>query len=54
VVEAARDSRFDAIGLHLFITNPDAGNGRSPLQFAESGDVDTALNLIAAANAQGG
>jgi hypothetical protein len=53
VLEAADESRLDALSLHLFMTNPDAGDGRSPLEAAESGDVDTAVRLVAAANAQG-
>jgi hypothetical protein len=54
IVAAAKDVHLDPVGLHLFMTNPDAGNGRSPLALAESGDIDTVLKLIAAANAQGG
>jgi hypothetical protein len=53
IISAAQASRLDALSLHLFMTNPDAGDGRSPLDAAESGDVDTALALVAAANAQG-
>jgi hypothetical protein len=53
VVEAASEARLDAMGLHLFMTNPEAGDNRSPLDAAEAGDVDTAVKLVSAANAQG-
>lgn len=54
ILEAAESARLDGLGLHLFMTNPEAGDGRSPLQAAEAGDVETAMKLVAAANAQGG
>jgi hypothetical protein len=53
VLAAAEDARLDALGLHLFMTNPEAGDGRSPLEAADSGDVETTVALVAAANAQG-
>lgn len=54
VLTAADAARLDPLSLHLFMTNPDAGNGRSPLEYAEAGDVDTTVALVTAANAQGG
>lgn len=53
VLEAAAAARLDGLALHGFMTNPDAGDGRSPLVAAEAGDVETAVKLVAAANAQG-
>ena len=53
VVDAARSARLDGLTLHRFMTDADAGDGRSPLEAAEAGDVDTAVTLVAAANAQG-
>jgi hypothetical protein len=53
VVEAAQSARLDGLTLHRFMTDPGAGDGRSPLEVAESGDIDTAVRLVAAANAQG-
>ena len=53
IVDAAAQSRLDPLALHQFMTNPDAGDGRSPLAAAEAGDVETAIELVAAANAQG-
>lgn len=54
VLAAADTARLDGLGLQLFMTNPEAGDGRSPLQAAASGDAETAVKLVAAANAQGG
>ncbi len=53
VLEAAEVARLDPLGLHMFMTNPEAGDNRSPLQAAEDGDIDTAVKLVTAANAQG-
>lgn len=53
VVEASEKARLSPLALHLFMTNPDAGDNRSPLQAAEAGDVDTAVKMVTAANAQG-
>jgi hypothetical protein len=53
IISAARASRLDSLSLHLFMTNPEAGDGRSPLEAAEAGELDTAVALVAAANAQG-
>jgi hypothetical protein len=54
VLAAAAEARLDGLGLHLFMTNPEAGDGRSPLEAAEAGDVATTVKLVAAANALGG
>jgi hypothetical protein len=54
VLAAAAEARLDGLALHLFMTNPEAGDGRSPLEAAEAGDVETAVKLVAAANALGG
>jgi hypothetical protein len=53
VLEAAEDARLDPLSLHLFMTNDEAGSDGSPLEAAEAGDLDTAVKLVAAANAQG-
>lgn len=53
VLAAAAQARLDGLALHGFMTNPEAGDGRSPLAAAEAGDVETAVALVAAANAQG-
>ena len=53
VLEAAEAAQLDGLVLHGFMTNRDAGDGRSPLAAAEAGDVETAVKLVAAANAQG-
>ena len=53
ILHAATEARLDGLALHLFMTNREAGDGRSPLETAESGDVETAVKLVAAANAQG-
>jgi hypothetical protein len=53
VLEAAAEARLDELALHRFMTNPEAGDGRSPLQAADSGDVETAVRLVAAANELG-
>jgi hypothetical protein len=54
VIEAAEEARLEPLAMHLFMTNPDAGYDRSPLEAAEAGDVHTTVELVAAANAQGG
>jgi hypothetical protein len=54
VLEAAEEARLDGLAPQLFMTNPEAGDGRSPLEAAESGDIETTMKLVAAANAQGG
>ena len=53
ILDAAQAARLDGLGLHLLMTNPRAGNGRSPLELAESGALDTAVQVVAAANAHG-
>jgi hypothetical protein len=53
VLGVATGAGLDPIGFHLFMTNPEAGDDRSPLDAAEAGDVETAIKLVSAANAQG-
>jgi hypothetical protein len=53
ILDAAEEARLDPLSLHLFMTNEEAGSAGSPLDTAEAGDLDTAVKLVAAANAQG-
>ena len=48
----AAGERLDPLTLHLVVTG--AEDGPAPLELADSGDVETAVALVAAANAQGG
>lgn len=53
LVAAAEDARLDPLALHLFMTNPDAGNGATPLALLEQGRGDLVERLVRAASAQG-
>lgn len=52
VVAAADDARIDPLALHLFMTNPGAGNGRTPLELVEQGELALVERLLRAAGAQ--
>lgn len=49
---AAEEARLDPLALHLFMTNPDAGNGQTPLALIERGDIDLVERLVRAAGTQ--
>jgi len=49
---AAEDARLDPLALHLFITNPAAGNGQTPLALLEDGGQALVERLIRAAGSQ--
>ena len=53
ITAAAEDARLDPLALHRFMTNPDAGNGRTPLDLIEQGDAELVERLVRAAGAQG-
>ena len=50
---AAEDARLDPLALHLFMTNPAAGNGQTPLALLEQGDQQLVERLVRAAGSQG-
>jgi hypothetical protein len=52
ITAAAEDARMDALALHLFMTNPAAGNGQTPLALADQGDVALVERLIRTAGSQ--
>jgi hypothetical protein len=52
ITAAAEDARLDPLALHLFMTNPAAGNGHTPLALLEQGDSDLVERLIRAAGSQ--
>jgi hypothetical protein len=52
ITAAAEDARLDPLALHLFMTNASAGNGHTPLELAEQGDLDLVERLIRAAGSQ--
>jgi hypothetical protein len=53
VVAAAEDGKLDALALHLFMTNPAAGNGQAPVALLEQGEQALVERLIRSAGAQG-
>lgn len=50
---AAEDGRIDPLALHLFMTNPAAGSGQSPLELLEKGQAELVERMVRAAGAQG-
>lgn len=50
---AAEDGRIDPLALHLFMTNPAAGNGQTPLQLIERGQAGLVGRLVRSAGSQG-
>jgi hypothetical protein len=52
ITAAAEDARMDPLALHLYMTNPAAAGGQTPLALAERGDVATVARLIRAAGSQ--
>jgi hypothetical protein len=52
ITAAAEDAKLDPLALHLFMTNPAAGNGQAPASLAEQGDVEFVERLIRAAGHQ--
>jgi hypothetical protein len=52
VTAAAEDARLDPLALHLFMTNPDAGNGKTPLELIDRGELELVERLIRAAGSQ--
>ena len=53
ITAAAEDARLDPLALHRLMTNPDAGDGRTPLELIEQGDGELVERLVRAAGAQG-
>jgi hypothetical protein len=53
IVAAAEDAKLDPLALHLFMTNPAAGNGQTPLELIEQGHMGLVERLVRAAGAQG-
>jgi hypothetical protein len=51
ITAAAEDGRLDPLALHGFMTNADAGNGQTPLQLIEQGDLELVERLVRAAGA---
>ena len=49
---AAEDARLDPLALHLFMTNPAAGNGQTPLALLEQGDQRLVERMVRAAGSQ--
>ena len=52
ITAAADDARLDPLALHLLMTNPDAGDGRTPLEMVERGDLERVERLVRAAGSQ--
>jgi hypothetical protein len=52
VTAAAEDAHMDPLALHLFMTNPAAAGGQTPLALAGRGDVARVERLIRAAGSQ--
>ena len=53
IVAAAEEAKLDPLALHLFMNNPAAGNGQSPLTMIERGQIDLVERMVRAAGAQG-
>ena len=53
ITAAAEDARLDDLALHLFMTNPAAGDGQAPVALLDQGQVDLVVRLVRAAGAQG-
>ena len=52
ITQAAEAARLDPLALHRFVTNPEAGNGKTPLELIERGDLEHVKRLIRAAGSQ--
>jgi hypothetical protein len=52
LIAAAEQARLDPLALHLLMTNPDAGNGQTPLDLLERGETALVERLVRAAGSQ--
>lgn len=53
ITAAAEDARLEPLALHLFMTNPAAGNGQTPVALLAQGRDAMVERLVRAAGAQG-
>jgi len=49
---AAEDARLDPLALHLLMTDPEAGNGQTPLALLEQGHAQLVERLVRSAGSQ--
>jgi hypothetical protein len=52
LVGIAEEARLDPLALHLFMTNPAAGNGQTPLELLDQGERALVERLLRAAGEQ--
>lgn len=54
ILAVARESGWDALSVHRFMTHPQKGGAPAPLELCERGSVELALNALRAAGELGG
>ena len=54
LLKVAREEEIDALGVHLVMTNPTAGGGKTPLELCEQSRLDLALHALRGTDELGG